>query len=379
MGKTLKNLITFPIILIIALGFLIFGESPQVGTHKNSDAEMMTGSVQKIISEMERSQVLEIKIIKGTFKGETITIENDESMVVAPRVFKVKDKVMVAYLQTDYGSEYFYVAEYDRSSTLFWLFIIFVVIVTICASWQGVGSLLGLATSFLILFKFVLPQILNGASPVIMAIIGALFIIPVIFYTSHGFERKTTIAVLATILTLIITGLLATIFANWGNLTGIVSDEASFLSFETAQKIDFRGLVLAGMIISILGILNDVTISQASIVQQIKQVKEDISFGELYFRAMKVGRDHIASMVNTLILVYTGVSLPLLLLFLDRSKQFLEVINYEFLSEEIIRTLVGSIGLILAVPITTLLAVIFLSKEKDNYPQGSPNSSRPRK
>lgn len=379
MGKTLKNLITFPIILIIALGFLIFGESPQVGTHKNSDAEMMTGSVQKIISEMERSQVLEIKIIKGTFKGETITIENDESMVVAPRVFKVKDKVMVAYLQTDYGSEYFYVAEYDRSSTLFWLFIIFVVIVTICASWQGVGSLLGLATSFLILFKFVLPQILNGASPVIMAIIGALFIIPVIFYTSHGFERKTTIAVLATILTLIITGLLATIFANWGNLTGIVSDEASFLSFETAQKIDFRGLVLAGMIISILGILNDVTISQASIVQQIKQVKEDISFGELYFRAMKVGRDHIASMVNTLILVYTGVSLPLLLLFLDRSKQFLEVINYEFLSEEIIRTLVGSIGLILAVPITTLLAVIFLSKEKDNYPQGSPNSSRLRK
>lgn len=331
-------------------------------TGNNDDAEMMMGEISEIVDQNGEMQTLSVKINKGSFKDKTITIENDDTMLVESRGFGVGDKVMVAYSKMTDGLENFYIAEYDRTSTIYWLFGLFILVVLFVASWQGIGSIIGMFFSFLVLFKFVLPRILEGADPLGTAILGSMIIIPATFYSSHGFERKTTVAVVGTVLTLIITGFLATFFANWGHLSGLASEEASFLKLDTAQNIDFQGLVLAGMIISILGILDDITISQASVIQQLKNVKEKISFTELFSRAMKVGHDHIASMVNTLILVYTGASLPLLLLFMDRSKQFSEVMNYEFLSEEIIRTLVGSIGLILAVPITTLLAAIVLSK-----------------
>ncbi len=167
-----------------------------------------------------------------------------------------------------------------------------------------------------------------------------------------------------TLLTLIVTSLIAYIFADWGNLTGFASEEASYLQMDTAKNIDFRTLVLAGIIISLMGILDDVTISQTSIVQQLKAAKEKISFSELYKRSMIVGRDHIASIVNTLILIYAGASLPLLLLLLDYSESLSTVMNYEFMAEEIIQTLVASIGLILAIPITTLLACLTIGKVK---------------
>lgn len=363
--KKPARLIFFPLIILAAAIFIwIDPYSQQHPRPETGDAQIMMGTITQILEEREAMQIVEVEITKGPLEGEKLIIENDESLVVEPRVFEVMDKVMIAYLITTEDEEYFYITEYDRSSVLFWLIAIFAAIVILVASWQGIGSLIGLGLSFIVLFKFVLPQILNGAPPVTTAIIGSLFIIPIVFYSSHGFERKTTVAVLSTIITLIITGILATLFAGWANLTGLASAEASYLSFETAQRIDFRGLVLAGLIISVLGIMNDITISQASIVQELKQVKSKISFGELYFRAMRIGRDHIASMVNTLILVYTGVSLPLLLVFLDRSKWFMEVINYEFLTEEIIRTFVGSIGLVLAVPITTLLAAAIMRREK---------------
>lgn len=366
MRSKFKNYLTFPILLMVAIAFFWLWPGTSSYPVDSGDAEMMRGKILKIISDTGDTQTVEVNITKGRFSGENITIENDETMVVVPRKFQVDDKVMVAYLVQEEGPGIFYLAEYDRSAPIFWLFVIFVLVVLVVASWQGIGSLVGMAFSFVVLFKFILPQILNGAPPVATAIWGSLLIIPATFYASHGFQRKTTVAVVSTVITLIITGLIATFFADWGHLSGLASDEASFLKLDTAQNIDFRGLVLAGMIISILGILDDITISQASVVQQLKQVKEKMSFSELYGRAMKVGHDHISSMVNTLILVYTGASLPILLLFLDRSKQFMEVINYEFLSEEIIRTLVGSIGLILAVPITTLLAALVLSRSSSS-------------
>lgn len=363
MKAKFKNYLAFPLLLIITMFFFWIWPSGNASiTGNNDDAEMMMGEISEIVDENGEMQTLAVKINKGSFKDKTIPIENDDTMLVESRIFDVGDKVMVAYSKMTYGLENFYIAEYDRTATIYWLFGLFILVVLLVASWQGIGSIIGMFFSFLVLFKFVLPRILEGADPLGTAILGSMIIIPATFYSSHGFERKTTVAVVGTVLTLIITGFLATFFANWGHLSGLASEEASFLKLDTAQNINFKGLVLAGMIISILGILDDITISQASVIQQLKNVKEKISFTELFSRAMKVGHDHIASMVNTLILVYTGASLPLLLLFMDRSKQFSEVMNYEFLSEEIIRTLVGSIGLILAVPITTLLAAIVLSK-----------------
>jgi uncharacterized membrane protein len=190
-----------------------------------------------------------------------------------------------------------------------------------------------------------------------------LLIIPATFYPSHGLNRKTSIAILSTICALLITGFLANFFLDFAKLSGLSSEEAGFLQTMNPEVFtNMRGLLLAGIIIGVLGVLDDVTVSQASIVWQLKIANPQFTKVELYKRAMEVGRDHISSMVNTLVLVYAGASLPLLLLFNDAAKPFAEIINYEILADEIVRTLVGSIGLILVVPISTFLAAIFVGK-----------------
>jgi len=167
-----------------------------------------------------------------------------------------------------------------------------------------------------------------------------------------------------TLIALIITGILANIFVEAAKLTGFASEEAGFLQVAKGGAINMKGLLLAGIIIGLLGILDDVTVSQAAIVFQLKEANNRLKFNQLYQRAMRVGQDHIASMINTLILVYAGASLPLLLLFIDSPRPFLEVVNYEIIADEVVRTLVGSIGLILAVPLTTLIASLAVSAEK---------------
>jgi uncharacterized membrane protein len=211
--------------------------------------------------------------------------------------------------------------------------------------------------SFLIIIGFILPQIYAGYNPVLIALLGSFFIVPVTFYLSHGLNKKTTIALLGTVISLVITGFLAKAFIDFGRLTGFASEEAGFLQFSRGDVLNIKGLVLAGIIIGVLGVLDDITVAQSAVVEKLKEANPRIGDKKLFTKAMSVGRDHIASMVNTLILVYTGAALPLLLLFVDNTAPFTQIINYEIIAEEIIRTLVGSIGLILAVPITTFLAV----------------------
>lgn len=156
-----------------------------------------------------------------------------------------------------------------------------------------------MAVSFLIVFKFILPQILAGSNPVTTSILGSAIIIPISFYLSHGLNRKTTVAIGGTLIALVITGILATVFVDAAKLTGFASEEAGFLQVTKQGTVNIKGLILAGMIISALGILDDVTISQAAIVWQLKEAKKKIKFSQLYRQAMSVGKDHIASMINT--------------------------------------------------------------------------------
>lgn len=326
--------------------------------------EEIYGQVVEVQKQDGVNQVLQIRInYEDAAEAEkVVTVVNDESMAALARKFVVGDEVLLANIKDQNGVDNFYVTDYVRTPALIWIFVIFVAVVLLVARWQGLGSIAGLFVSFVVIFKMILPLILDGFDPIWAALLGALLIIPATFYLSHGISRKTTIAALSTILTLAFTGLLAKIFANLAYLTGLASEEASYLQIDTASKLDFKGLVVAGIIIGILGVLDDITISQASIVQQLKSVKNKIGFGELYGRALRVGKDHIASIVNTLILVYTGSSLPLLLLFLDFGQSFASVINLEFIAQEVVSTLVASIGLVLAVPITTFFAALFLGK-----------------
>ena len=306
-------------------------------------------------------QQLEIQITKGSQKDKVINLESGDIFQGSNTLYKVGDEIVISYAIDSAGSETYFISDYVRRTPLLVLFLLFVLITVIIGKWKGLSSILGMGVSFIVILKFILPSIYQGSDPVTVAILGSLAIIPVTFFLSHGVNRKTFVAILGTLISLVVTGVLATIFVEATKLTGFASEEAGFLNVFKEGTINIKGLLLAGMIIGVLGVLDDITISQSAIVQELKLANPQLKSKDLYSKAMSVGKDHIASMVNTLVLVYTGAALPLLLLFVDNPRPFTELINYEIIADEIVRTLVGSIGLVMAVPITTLIASYTIS------------------
>lgn len=307
-------------------------------------------------------QKLQVQITTGDRKGQTITIENGNIPSVQVIDYSTDDQIVVSAFTDTNGKQFYTINDYVRRTPLLILFAIFVGLVVLIGRKRGVASLLGMALSFALIFAFVLPQILAGYDPVLIVILASAVIIPFSFYLSHGFNSKTTASVIGTLISLILTGILATIVIGAAKFTGFASDEASFLQAARPDVINMQGLLLAGILIGTLGILDDITISQAAIVQQLKTTSPHLKYYELFTKTMDVGRDHIAATVNTLVLVYTGAALPLLLLFIDNPLPFATVINYEIIAEEIVRILIASIGLILAVPITTAIAAWMVKK-----------------
>lgn len=326
--------------------------------------EILEGKVIAILDEKTTIQAgektlyqkLMVGVTKGSLAGKEVEIEVGDIPIVDQPKYQVGDEIVINYSKDFEGNDVFYITDFVRRLPLFWLFLIFVVLALIVGQWRGGMSLLGLVISFLIIFLFILPQIYHGNDPIVTTIIGSLVIIPVSFFLSHGLNRKTIVAMTGTFMALIIVGLLSQLFIGLAKLTGYASEEAAFLHLAKHGAINMRGILLAGIIIGTLGVLDDITISQAAIVQQLKEANPKLKWKQLFLRAMNVGQDHIASMINTLVLVYTGAALPLMLLFIDNPRPFSEIVNYQMIAEEIVRTLVGSIGLILAVPITTFLA-----------------------
>lgn len=367
--------------LFCVLLFLLFYSNPKFIFSQdqtilnNFQPTTLEATVNKIIEEKEIKyagaqnyqiyQKLELTVTKGILIGNKIIVENGSLPVSNVVQYRTGDKIIVMYDKDIQGNDLFYITDFIRRDALFFLFLIFVVLTIIIAKWRGLLSLIGMAVSFLIIFVFLLPNISSGSNPVLIAIISSLLIIPISFLLSHGFNKKTLVAIAGTLISLIITGILANIFVSAAKLTGFATEEAGFLQAINQGSINIQGLLLAGIIIGVLGVLDDITVSQSAIVFQLKETDAKLQYGELYKRAMNVGRDHISSMVNTLILVYAGAAMPLLLLFIDNPHPFGEIINYEIIADEIVRTLVGSIGLILAVPITTLIAVWVTIKWSD--------------
>lgn len=370
----MKNVNFVKKIILFVLTFLFFISTSPSLVNAQEAVEVLEGTVvniidQKIIipknsDEKQQYQKLKISITKGALKDHEIIVENGKFYTANQQVYKIGDRLVLSHHKDTEGKDIFFISDYVRRAPMFILFIVFMALAALIGKWRGIASLLGMVVSFLIIFLFILPQILKGNDPTVVAIIGSAFIIPATFYLSHGFNKKTTVAVVGTIISLIITGILASIFVEASKLTGFASEEAGFLQSTIQGEINIKGLLLAGIIVGVLGVLDDVTVSQSAIVTQLKIANPKLKIEELYRRAMDVGQDHISSMVNTLILVYTGAALPLLLLFVNSGRPFLEIINYEIIADEVVRTLVGSIGLILAVPITTFIAVLSLEKNK---------------
>lgn len=246
-------------------------------------------------------------------------------------------------------------SDFERRSPMLWLAIAFVVLVVAFGRLRGALSLVGLAASLGLVVLFIVPAILDGSPPLLVAVVGSMAVMLLTIPLAHGLGPKSLAAALGTAVSLLLVAGLAYLFTELTSLTGLTSEELTLLEVNDVI-VSFEGLLLAGMVIGALGVLDDVTVSQASTVVALRAANPRLGFSELYRRANDVGRDHVSATVNTLVLAYVGASLPVLLIFASGQLGIVEALNVELVAKEIVATLVGSIGLIAAVPITTALA-----------------------
>jgi uncharacterized membrane protein len=254
------------------------------------------------------------------------------------------------------GGRAYAVTDHDRSTPMIWLLALAAAVILAFGRWRGVTSLIGLGVSFAILLLFVIPAIATGSPPLLAAVVGASAIMFAALYLTHGVNVHTSVAVAGTLASLVLTGLLGAGFTALMHLSGIASDDDSFLA-ATQGGIDMRGLLLAGIVIGALGVLDDVTVTQAATVAEMVAAGPTTRL-RLYQAASRVGRAHVASAVNTIVLAYAGASLPLLLVVATGSQPISDLLTSEFLAQEILRSAVGTIGLVASVPITTALAAL---------------------
>ncbi|MEU9554458.1 YibE/F family protein [Streptomyces fumanus] len=301
-----------------------------------------------------------IRIDTGRDKGRTFTeiVQPDQS-----RQLSQGQGVVVAYEPSAPKDLQYSVADVDRRFPLALLAGIFALAVVVVGRLRGVMALVSLAISFLVLNFFILPAILQGSNPLLVAVIGSSAIMLIALYLCHGLSARTSVAVLGTLVSLLLIGVLGSLFIGWAALTGNTDDNTGLIH-GLYPTIDMSGLLLAGVIIGSLGVLDDVTVTQTSAVWELHQANPSLGRRGLYRAGIRIGRDHIASVVNTLVLAYAGAALPLLLLFSIAQSSVGTVANSELVAEEIVRTLVGSIGLVASVPVTTALAALVVSADR---------------
>jgi uncharacterized membrane protein len=247
--------------------------------------------------------------------------------------------------------------DFERRSPMLWLALGFAALVLVFGRLRGALSLLGLGLSLGVILLFVVPAILDGSSPLAVALVGSVAVMLITITLAHGLGPKSLAAMLGTTASLALVAGLGLAFTDLTHLTGLASEEATVL-LRSGTGISFDGLLLAGMVIGALGVLDDVTVSQASTVMALRAANPRQRFGALYRRALRVGRDHVSATVNTLVLAYAGASLPVLLIFSSSELGLVDALNFELVAKEVVAMLVGSIGLIAAVPVTTALAAL---------------------
>ncbi|MFE7351974.1 YibE/F family protein [Streptomyces sp. NPDC057543] len=301
-----------------------------------------------------------VEVTTGHDKGRTFVeiVQPD-----APRQLRQGQGVVVAYAPDAPHDLQYSVTDVNRKFPMALLAGIFALVVVAVGRMRGVMALVALAVSFAVLTLFILPAILQGSNPLLVAVIGASAIMLIALYMCHGPTARTSVAVIGTLISLLLIGLLGSLFIGWASLTGN-TDDSTGLIHGLYPHIDMSGLLLAGVIIGSLGVLDDVTVTQTSAVWELHQANPTMGARGLYRAGIRIGRDHIASVVNTLVLAYAGAALPLLLLFSIARSSVGTVANSELVAEEIVRTLVGSIGLVASVPVTTVLAALVVSADR---------------
>lgn len=302
----------------------------------------------------EKEQTLTVEVLEGADKGRTVTFKNDFTQLKAGDVFYVRHQVGGFDLET------WAVSDPYRLNVLMGAGIAFLALLLLFGGFQGLRALASLAGSIVLIFYVLLPSIYGGFSPVLASLGVASLIVIVGSYLTHGFNRTTTVAMLSMIVTVALTGLATYYAIHAAQLSGFSSEEQVYLNFNTSGKINMQGLLFGGILIGLLGVLYDIAIGQAIAVEELVTAAAHYTRRQVFERGMRIGREHIGALVNTLAIAYVGAALPLLLLFKQSDASIGYIINNERFATEIIRILMGSSGLVLAVPITTLLATYVL-------------------
>jgi uncharacterized membrane protein len=301
---------------------------------------------------VQRCRIVEMVPSEGPDEGDTLLL--GEYNLADTNVVRLSagDGIVVSY--EPLSGAYLY-ADRERRTPLVALTVLFALVVIAVGRLRGLTALLALTTTMVVLFGFILPSILAGRAPLAVAVVGAAAIAFVSLYLTHGFNVMTTVSLVGTLGALALTVVLGWWFFDLAHFTGLVSEETSFIPL-VAPNLDLRGLLLAGVVIGALGALDDVVVTQAATVWEMRRENPDMSTARVFASAMRIGREHTGSIINTLVLAYAGASMPLLILYSISGQSLGIFANAELVALEIVRTLVGSIGLVAAVPVTTALA-----------------------
>ena len=305
-----------------------------------------------------------VRLTSGDLDGDTVTVDIPRG-VGAPTI-GTGDEVAVSFFPDNPPESRYAITDHLRGTELWVLMTAFVLAVLAFGRWRGLSALVGLGFSFAVIVGFVIPAILAGRPPLAVAIVGSSAIVLSVLYLTHGIGRTTTVAVAGTLASLVLTGLLAVLAVGALDLTGAVDDSSVLLA--EIYGVDLRGLLLAGILIGSLGVLDDVTVTQAATVRELATANPGYGVGELYRAATRIGRSHIASVVNTIVLAYAGASLPLLVLVVTLDEPLGTVLTDQLVATELVRSAVGTIGLIAAVPITTLTAAVVATSRRQTEP-----------
>ncbi len=374
---TRKRVITWMVSILVPLGIILFAAMIWLwpsGTYQQLSLDdpygttesfaVESGSVSSVFdracdggaesgSPTQVQQDLECQTAQVTTGRGTYEVEIPAQVSASTEVLRGDNvKILVGEDLADTGV----FVDFERTIPVGLLAALYAVVVVVVARWRGVRAIGGLILSFVVLFGFMIPALLEGGPPFWVGLIGSMMIMLVVLYFAHGISLRTTTALLGTFIGLLLTAGLAAWASDSAYLMGL-GEEYSYMLASVVPEIRASGIVLTGLLVAGLGVLNDVTITQSSAVWEIKAAQPNITPRKLFAAGMRIGRDHIASTVYTIAFAYAGAALPMLMIVSLYDRSLLDSMMSAEMVEEVVRILVGSVGLVLAIPITTGIAV----------------------
>ena len=360
-----KKILLLSILILFLPSFYVYSEGEVPSFYERAEVLDVFEDGNLDNDNIEMVQFVNLKVVTGKYKGQIFNIENVQSgHPVYDIPVKKGDKVLVLIEEYEDGNLEVNIADYVRDYYIYILILIFMIVLLVIGRRKGLKTIITLVLTMFMIFKVLLPLMLRGFNPIFITILISAVIIIVTILIISGLSKKSLAAIVGTVSGVLIAGFLAFIIGTRVKLTGLTSEEAVMLLYIPQNiNFNFKDLLFSGILLGALGAVMDVSMSIASSIEEIRKVNTDLSRKELFLSGMNVGKDIMGTMSNTLILAYTGSTVPLMLLFMAYETSFLRIVNLDLIATEIIRSIAGSIGLVLAVPITALISVILIRKK----------------